>query len=229
MKKIFFIISLLIHSLLSFSQEINFDVSGSYTNAITSEKLIAAKSLNDIIPYYPKNWLTNLICVDILANRNGKTDKYVSSNKILTPQQLSVFQAVDLGSDVVINVMYQRKNTVTELLLVHNLNYKATVIPETEAMFDGGMVQLKKYLKENVINNIPAEIAKNIKAAKVNFTINEKGQPINIVLVNSSEDKKTDDLMLQVIKNMPKWQAAKNAKGINVSQNFQFNVGMNGC
>jgi TonB family protein len=68
-----------------------------------------------------------------------------------------------------------------------------------------------------------------MKSAKVLFTVNDKGEVDEVIVLKSSDDEKTDQLMKQAISKMPKWRPAENAKGVKVKQYFEFTAGNYGC
>lgn len=212
-----------------FSRDLRFEVSGNYSRPITKEKLTGAKSLNDLIPYYPTNWITDYISVEISATSNGQFIKGISANNILSTEQKNILNAIDLGSDLAINVKYNYLNPVTNIIENNKMNVSMTVVPEKEAECVTGKQQLIKYLKENAIDKISETILEQFQQAVVLFTINENGEINNANIFMTSGDSKTDILLLEVINNMPKWKPAENRKGIKVKQEFKFSVGKGGC
>jgi TonB family protein len=63
----------------------------------------------------------------------------------------------------------------------------------------------------------------------VEFTVNEDCEIANAQISKTSGDQETDELLLNVINQMPKWKPAENAKGRKVKQEFEFSVGNVGC
>ena len=59
----------------------------------------------------------------------------------------------------------------------------------------------------------------------MHFTINENGAVENAKIFESSGDAKTDELLLRLINNMPKWKPAKDIMGNPVKQDFEFLTG----
>ena len=72
---------LLIHFVLfGFSQNIGYDVRGTYMRPIVKENLNEAKTVSDINPGYPSSWISHYISVEVLATCNGIVMKAVSAN-----------------------------------------------------------------------------------------------------------------------------------------------------
>lgn len=213
-----------------FSQDLSYEIHGKYSNPVKKIKLDEAKTMSDIIPDYPASWIDRYDSLAILATRNGKVLKAVSSNEQLSLEQKQLLYTIDMGSDISINIDFQYKNVLTDNIEIGTMNYSATLIPEIEAEFIGGDKLLRQYLKENAIDKIPTEDPKEPLKVIIKFTINEDGKVANAKITKESSYPKTDKLLLNAINKMPKWRPAENAKGIRVKQDFVFSVGnMFGC
>jgi TonB family protein len=214
--------------LTGFSQDLSYEVHGKYIHPVKKEKLDQANFMSDIIPYYPASWITSYVSAEILATSDGVEMTAAGINEMLTPEQKDILNSVDLGTDIVINISYKYKNPVTENLEDGRMNYKATVVPATEAEYSGGYQQMKEYIKENAINKIPGSTSEKFQTAIVEFTIDEEGEIANAQLSSTSGDQETDELLLDVINNMPKWRPAEDSNGMKVEQEFEFTVGNSG-
>ncbi len=225
------LITLLLLSVLdaAFSQGLNFDIRGRYKLPIIKERLDAAKTMRDINPGYPSSWITDYISSAVLVTSRGKEMKAISSNDILSTEQLNLLKLVDLGTDIRIEIKYNDKNSITHKIENTSMNFTVTLVPEVEATYPGGFKVLKQYLKENAIEKISSEGAKALENATVRFTINERGEIANAEVVLTSKDKNIDKLLLEAINKMPKWKPASNSNGIKVKQQFEFTVGNAGC
>ena len=145
-------------------------------------------------------------------------------------KQRGILKNADTGTDIVVNVKYNLKNSTATDGEVRLINFSYTVIPEIEAVYPGGDPVLKQYLKKNAIDKIAEPVANALKLTTVRFTINEEGQVTNARITTTSEDAKIDNLLLETINKMPKWKPAENAQGIKVKQEFEFRVGNSfGC
>ncbi|MCP3932023.1 MAG: energy transducer TonB, partial [Bacteroidetes bacterium] len=110
------------------------------------------------------------------------------------------------------------------------INFTFFVEPENQAKFPGGQQQLKQYLKENLIDKISEAPFRKYQLAVVKFTIDEEGHIEEPRVFQTSEDEKTDELLLETICNMPSWKPAEYANRLKVKQEFVLTVGdMESC
>lgn len=214
-----------------YSQNLSYEVRGRYTRPVTMGKLNEAKLISDFIPGYPINWITDYVSVEILATSNGKTMKAMSANDVLSTEQKKFLTTADLGTGIIIDVKYKSKNIVTSNIENNIMNVSMVVVPEVEAEYIGGQQKLKKYLNENIINKFSEANRKQLQQtiAKVIFTVNEDGEIVNVKIISTTGDSKTDKLLVEAINKMPKWSPAENSKGIKVKQEFEFIIRNSGC
>jgi TonB family protein len=214
-----------------FSQKLRYNVHGTYAHPITREKLHDARSMGDIIPYYPVLWILSYVSVEIVATCDGKAMIATSPNDILSTDQKNILNTVDLGANIIVNIDYKYKNPATDIIEINRMHYSTSVIPELEAEFPGGEQQMNKYLKEKAIDKISEGASKIFKFAIIKFTVDEEGKITNAQIATASGDPKIDKLLLKAINKMPKWKPAENPMGIKAKQSFEFSVGNNneGC
>lgn len=211
------------------TDEITFKVNRIYPYiSIAKEKLNEANTLRDLHPHYKSSWIREYISVEILTTHEGKISKAVGKNDILNQKQKDVMKMADLGADISIKVRYIPENT-----LKHNepkeMNFSFTVDPESEATYPSGPQQLQQYLQEKAIDKIPAGSFKNYDFTAVKFTVDEDGQIIDAHIFDAvyqmSKNEKIDALLLEAIRNMPRWKPAEYANGTKVKQEFVLTVG----
>ena len=239
MKKfIFILVIVLFFGNITFSQNyipnsnsnnVSYDLNPVYSHAIKKDKLINVKTIGDIIPQYPYNWIHSYVSVEISITCGGKLIKVVGANDKLNNELQKMLPMVDLGSEIIINVSYKTKNPVTNILEVSKMNYVATLTPDLEAEFFGGKDELIKLIKQDISYRIPESTLKKLKPTLIKFTINENGDVTNAVISRTSSDLKIDKLLLEVINKIPKWKPAQNLNGAKVSQDFKFGLGVPGC
>jgi TonB family protein len=229
MKKRIITALLFLQFVTGFSQDLDFEIHGKYSHPITRETIATARSMSDIIPYYPASWIKNYISVEIVTTRDGLSVMAGGTNDTLSEEQIEILNSAELGTEIVINIQYQSENSLTRDIENGKVHYSATVIPESEAEYPDGYQQLTQYLKENAIDKISAEDSKKLQQAVVSFTINEEGEIANAQISKTSGDPETDQLLLEVVNKMPKWRPAENSAGIKVKQEFEFSVGNVGC
>lgn len=218
---IFFLVSL-----VSFSQNLIYNVHGAYTRAINKEKLNLAKNVADIISDYPINWIEDYVSVEVSSTNNGKTVKAVSKNDVLSKEQIDILQTADFATDVVIDVNYLCTNPATQALVTHTMHISYTVIPEIEAEYPGGFLKLKEYLREKCVDKISESLAKYVKSVIIRFNIDEQGDAVDARILQTSGYDKIDKLLLHVIHKMPKWSAAQDVNGNKIKQEFELNIGV---
>lgn len=240
MKKTVIIISItfLLFTLKSFPQdvfpnniikELNYDVHGTYKRAVKKSQFKDAKLVRDIISGYPSNWISSYVSVEVLGTCDGKSVKAVGLDEKLTKEQTKILNTIDLASDIIINVKYMYNDFGRNKTENNEMHVEMTIVPEVEAEFIGGQKQLINYLKQNSYNKLPTKKADDFKGAVIKFTINEGGDVINAKTTQKWGDIKTDQLLLDLINNMPAWKPAVNADGVKVKQDFVFSVGTGGC
>ena len=239
MKKFIFILLIVLFSVnLGFSQDYNptantnnisYDLNPLYSHAIKKDKLVNVKTIGDIIPQYPYNWIHSYVSVEFSMTCAGKLIKVVGTNDKLNTDLQKMLPLVDLGSEIVINVYYKTKNPVTNILEDSKMNFVATLIPDVEAEFLGGKDELIKLIKQDIAYRIPESTLKKLKTTSIKFTINENGDVTNAIISRTSSDLKIDKLLLDVINKIPKWKPAQNINGTKVRQDFRFGLGVPGC
>jgi TonB family protein len=229
MKKIIITPLMFLVFINGFSQDLSYEVHGKYVRPIKKEAIIKANYMSDIIPYYPSEWIEGYVSAEISATYDGKTVMAASANDTLSAAQKNILKTAGLGTEIVINIKYKRKNWVNDKIDIGNMNYSATLIPEIEAEYPGGNKEMTQYLKENAINKMPDTTSGQIQQAIVRFTVNEEGEIADAQIFKSSGDPLTDNLLLTVINTMPKWRPAQDSEGIKVKQEFEFSVGRGGC
>ena len=238
MKKLFTVVFALIFTNI-FSQEkreeikreIIYDVKSTFVNTIKKEKLNELQSLDDLIPGYPKMWITSYISTEISVVCNGKTAKAAGINHVLTDVQKDILKVAETGADVVININYNYANPLLDKTEIQKMNYKVSIVPEIEAQYVGGNEMMRNYLKENAISKISDATTKKLKQTLLRFVVNEEGGIDKAQISATSGDDATDKLLLDAINKMPSWKPAEDSKGKKVKQEFVFSVGSSrgGC
>ncbi|MDZ4708820.1 MAG: energy transducer TonB [Saprospiraceae bacterium] len=223
-------IILLLCSMIStgFAQELRFEVRPTYSRPVNKYKLNEATTLVDINPGYPTAWVTDYVSTELTVTSNGKVIKATGINATLSTDQKNILVLADLGTDIVVDVNYQSKNSITGLKKPDQMHFSMSLIPEIEAEYQGGTQLMTQYLKENAIGKISELDAKKFEGTVIKFTVNEEGEIANARISAASEDEHIDLLLLDAISNMPKWRPAANSNGTKVKQDFVFSVGLPG-
>jgi len=205
-------------------------VKGVYLRPVTRAKLQKSKLLSDFIEGYPVNWISAYISVEISNEENGVVTSLLSKSDVLSDVQINMLATSDIGAKIVVKVKYNTKNMITYELEESEMNVSLTVIPEVEAEYKGGYENLISYLRENSAEKMAVMSKKKAQLLTIRFLIDETGSTDNVKLVKTSGNAEIDNLLIELIVNMPKWIPAKNLKGENVSQQFDFKIGTtDGC
>lgn len=229
MKKLVFGLLLSTTFLSGIAQDLAYEVRGKYLRTVTKDVLEHSNLLSDIIAGYPVNWVKEYVSVDVLTEKDGKTEIAKGENQVLNTEQKSILNKADLESEVHINVRYISINSVTERKESNEMVVKMTVVPDIQAEFEGGYENLKKYLKDNLIDRIIENTPPEFQKGKVVFKIDPNGKLVDAEILESSGDTNMDNFLLEVFRNMPNWKPAQNATGEKVKQRFEFSMGIGGC
>ncbi|MEY3413073.1 MAG: hypothetical protein RIQ70_1763 [Bacteroidota bacterium] len=229
MKKLVFGLLLSTTFLSGIAQDLAYEVRGKYLRTVTKDVLEHSNLLSDIIAGYPVNWVKEYVSVEVLTEKDGKTEIAKGENQVLNKEQKSILNKADLESEVHINVRYISINSVTERKENNEMVVKMTVVPDIQAEFEGGYENLKKYLKDNLIDRIIENTPPEFQKGKVVFKIDPNGKLVDAEILESSGDTNMDNFLLEVFRNMPNWKPAQNATGEKVKQRFEFSMGIGGC
>ena len=210
--------------------ELRYDVYRRSNLPVKKVNLESAASLRDFIPYYPDHWITEYVSSELSASTDGRTQKGVSANDLLTKEQKAILKTAVVGTDLAVCVNYKIKNSATSQMEDKVMKLTVTVMPETEAMYAGGYPKMSRYLCDHAITKINKSVAEILEHATVRFTVNEAGEIVQAKMTATSGDPETDQLLMDAISNMPRWKPAE-SKGVKVKQEFVFNVyaAGNGC
>ena len=212
------------------TNELRYELERAYPYlSISKAQLNKARTLSDLDWRYKPSWVKEYISVEIVTSYKGKIKTAVSKDNKLSQEQKDMMSNADPGKDITVNIKYIPENT-----LKHNEpkehDFIFTVNPENDAEYASGQQQLKQYLKEKAIDYIPYDNFDPNTLAAIKFTVNEDGEINDAHVFISANDKKTDELLLQAIRNMPCWKPAEYADGTKVKQEFILRVGnMESC
>lgn len=210
-------------------QSLYFEIVGHNGRPVKKEILKSAKLIRDFVSGYAYNWVSNYDSVELITHSNGNLVRTLGLNEQLNSKQMLALQNADLNSEVMLNVSYNSRNSITRLMEKSYVNVVLTVIPEKEAEYQGGYEMLTKYIEKNAIQIIQKTLSEELQKGSVSFKIDEQGKVIDEKIIQSTGDLNMDQLVLKVIKEMDQWKPAENAKGEKVKQNFIFKFGNGGC
>ncbi|MEO8149630.1 MAG: energy transducer TonB [Bacteroidia bacterium] len=208
--------------------DLRYEVRTNYQFPVNNETLSEAKLISDIVTGYPINWITSYDFVEILVTSKSKAIKAVSTSDVLTTEQKSLLNKIDMGTNIVVNVKYKYNNPFSNEIENNDIHTTITAVPDNQAEYVGGYDQMTKYLNEKGIKKTFEAGPKQFQRIAVGFTVNEQGEITNTKILTSSGDSKTDKLLIEAINKMPKWKPAENSNGMKVKQEFKFSFGMLG-
>ncbi len=221
MKNGFLLVLLLLVSVCLFGQAVGFSVQGTYRQGVAKDLLQTSKTLKDINSGYPSSWISGYSSVEIKATYiNGLSKSALGKDDLLTQDQIALIKSADYGTDLAFMVKYQEEADEPK-----EVNFTYTVIPEQEADYLGGQEALRAYIKDHAITKIPTDLYKNEELTVISFKIGLTGSVEEAHIIHASPHTDIDNLLLNVVKNMPDWKAAKNAEGESIIQEFVLNVG----
>jgi len=96
------------------------------------------------------------------------------------------------------------------------------------AQFVGGEQAMVGYLKTRVLQHIAPGIGW-LKPPVLHFQVDAAGAPTQVELVKTTGNAELDVALVRIFKEMPRWEAATEAKGRAVAQAFELVVGPGGC
>ncbi len=228
MNKIALIVLVTILSTLSLvSQEMNYDIRGTWGKPIIQEQLVDVQTLKDINPGYPSSWIDeeDYISAEIITIKSGKEEKAEGLNDQLTAQQKDLIRMASIGSDIKVEVKYNVKDFLKNIVEVKTLNFGLTVVPSLQAEYKGGREALRQYLKENTVDLYPTSDNPSVAQTVIRFVIDKSGRAIHPQITETSKDEVIDALIIKAINNMPMWHPAQDAEGQPIEQEFEYVVG----
>jgi TonB family protein len=229
MNRFFFILILSQTFVFGFAQDIGYQIQGIYKKSIHKENLHNVKSISDINPGFPSSWINSYHSVEISVIKDDVVNNSIGQSEELSTDQIAILEGAEIGDKITINVHYFPKHS-DESNMLKKISLTYTIIPEIEATYPGGQSSLNAYFKENAIDKIADFDVTQPELAKLKFTVNQHGSITDIKISKSSGINAIDQLLIDAIANMPKWQPAENSEKEQIIQEFELSVGnMVGC
>ena len=213
----------------SANQGYYYSVRGSQDNAITQEQLRNAERVEDIISTYPSTWIDEFDSMELITFKNGEKKRSISSSEVFNKEQKELLNSIAIGDAYVLDVKFKSTNAVTKELEDREINLSMSVVPEVKAKYIGGYEKMIGYLEANTNDELTANGFNSTDVSTIQFTVNEKGEIKDVSMFRSSGDKEVDKILMTAVSSMPNWRSAEDAEGKKVSQQFFFNIGMDGC
>jgi len=192
--------------------------------SVTPAELKDATDIDDLSRRFKTSWVAEYKSVTVSTVHNGKVKKIKSKSDLFTAAQKEHMLTADFGTPINIVIKYIPNNNLSHND-VKELVYDVSVTPHKEAQFIGGEEALDSYLNESILSALDKSVLKQYGLAAVNFTVDELGQVVEAQVSESSNDEKTDKLILDAICQMPDWQPASYANGQKEKREFVVIVG----
>jgi hypothetical protein len=211
--------------------ELIYKVDSRFATTITKEKLAQARSIIDIVPKQATEGIESYQHVKVaLLQQPDQEIIEMGEGDALNLAQQKLLQAADYSTDFYIIAQNQRRNEETRALESDRLVYYLTVVPEAEASYSDGHEALISYLKGALTAKGLSMPSEKLEPGRAIFTISRKGSLQHARLGSSCGYPEVDSALLEALSNLPgTWQAATNARGEAVPQDFVFFFGIEGC
>lgn len=192
--------------------------------SMTKKDLASAVHVSDLDPKFPASWIREYLRVEVTTFEKGKKRMTTGHQEKLNREQRDALAKADPDRDISISVRYIPENTLVDNP-PQTLEFTCSVDPETDASYPEGKTGLIAYFRQKVIQHLPEGLISGYDLAAYTFSIGEEGQVLDPAIFNTSGDDQMDALVLEVIRNMPKWTPACHADGTRDRQKFVFTIG----
>jgi TonB family protein len=212
--------------------ELLYKVDSRFITTVTKEQLRQAKSIIDILPAEATRDMVSYSSsgVSVLLKDMGTDHLEKGNNEILNEAQSKLLQSADYSNNIYIKADYKKMKIGSDQLEENYLTYYITVVPEQEASYRSGYDSLVSWLRINSALQTAIIEKNNLRPGMVNFTVTKEGTVENVHLTSSSGYPTVDEKLVEMLSNLPgQWNAATDANGEKVSQEFVFFFGMEGC
>lgn len=210
------------------NRPVDYSVRGLYRTPIIIEQALTANTLNDLIAGYPSKWISEYVSVELITIENDQKTSHISNNEILSNSQKIALSKLSLNDEIQIVVKYNSINTITKETDESEFKSHLTIIPNTQASNKIGFQKMSTYFSEQIGNRITRdELGKELTV--IIFLVDSDGMVKNTKVGTSSGSEAIDQLLMETLIQMPKWNPAKDAQGNPVPQRFKLVTGFDGC
>ncbi len=211
---------------------IAYELDSRFILTVTKEKLRAAKTIHDIVPGDPKQKIVSYSSVSIrTVEGDRQTDIVATGNDaVLSPAQLKLLRSLDYSGSFMIDARYTEENVATGAIHRNHATPHVTIIPEKEARNSNGREAMIAHVRNGTSAFAYTVDANTLRPGKVYFTVNKEGMVSDVRLWGSSGYPAMDKQVIELVHTLPgTWEAATNAAGDKVEQEFVFSFGTVGC
>ena len=209
----------------------DYKISTQHERTIRKSKLMNANSLKDLIEGYAENWIIDYKFVEISTKLDNFNYTELGYGLKLNNKQKRVLKQAPISSELLIRVVYNTKNDISNTIEENEMNVYFTVLPETPAVnsinYDNLITYFSKELE--VLGKPNPMIAYDYN---IRFTINKKGKPENLKFIKHTGNEYADEHIKTAIKRMPDWSPARDKNNNLIPQNLELKISsdkINGC
>lgn len=211
-----------------------YDVAPRYNRTFTKTEMAKVRSAYEFENLDAKNpkhiFSYSSVAVLIIDDSYEPIQEVAGETAEFNEEQLELLRSLPYSADVLIKTEYLIKNNDTGEIEESYTTPHITIVPETEAKYMGGNDAFLDYLKKNSIRDVSMVQKEKLQPGKIRFTIARDGVITSATLISACGYPSIDKSMLKLISKTPgKWEAAKDAEGINVEQQLVFSYGIVGC
>lgn len=218
------VVGLMSPSIAQEAYDFDYKINTTHDGRVVNQQDIAdAETIDDLITLYKPEWVKEYKSVDIVTIQDGNQVVVSGQDNRLSQVQKFAMQSIDANSEIKIVVNYLPNNNLKSNP-VRNMDFSIHVAPDMEATFPGGESKLKSYLEKKAIKSVNGDIPQHQLAA-VKFSVESDGSISNVSLHDPTTKTSVADVILNAIKEMPKWTPASYDNGLKVRQDFVLSVG----
>lgn len=188
---------------------------------VSLEELHQANTLGDIHYIYPSDWVDRYIRTVITLSDDKKSLSVMGDTEKLNPEQKVLLKRADGGDKLHIYAEYVPRNTLKDNP-IQEIEYTFLVKPAVEASYIGGKELLDSYVYDHIVYELDIDQREQLNNIKILFIVSDNGHITDVHLLESSGDKKIDDILYDGLCSMPRWKPAERSDGTPVKQQIKF-------
>ena len=132
---------------------------------------------------------------------------------MLSSEQKQLLKSLRSGDEFDVMVQFEHHGAGQEGRLIEAETF-VSILPHKAADFPGGITAFNVYLEEIIWSKVKGDKSVgSIDMAAVSFWVDKKGNLSKVKVVRSAKSEKADQLILEVLSQMPNWILAKNIRG----------------
>ncbi len=184
-------------------------------------QLREASRISALHERYPAEWIDNYTQTTISVSNEAMSFSAEGTEDILTEEQRAILRSAEVGSRIEIHAKYWPKNSLKHNT-IKELSFGFLLVPTEGASFVGGEENRATYISNNITSKLSREQRDSFNIVRVEFTIDVNGKLIDPIVQMSSNDAEVDAIIVNGLKEMPRWLPAKDIHGDAVSQSLTF-------